>query len=409
MTTNKTLFLITPNPPLEPGEEFLRSEFPILAEAFDEIIVIHHNDNYDKKYRNVEALVHFPYLPSKKDKLNSLRRMFEWAFWSELYDMIFLYKLAPTPRRISSILGGIEVGRKFARYIASSEAIKKGNKIYVYSYWCNYIAVGLAFLKRLNPSCICITRAHGYDVYFERNELNYLPLRRLIFKNLDRIYFISRMGLNYAANKTKRYRSMRTSYLGSAPIPQNPKNRDSVCHIISCSNIIRLKRLDLIIDALAIVSTATKIKWTHFGDGPLAKTIQEYAQQKLSGKQNIQYEFKGYVVNKDLTEIYDNNSIDLFINVSESEGLPFSIIEAFSAGIPAVATDVGGTSEIVESNSNGMLLNPKPTAEEIKASIQYFAELDSKAKEAYSINAYQKWSDFFQANKNFREFVADFL
>jgi glycosyltransferase involved in cell wall biosynthesis len=408
--TNKTLFLITPNPPFEPGEEFLRSELPILAEAFDEIIVIHHNEHYKgREIKDVTTLLLFPYLPSKRDKFNSLSHLFEWVFWSELYDMLFVYQLVPTPRRIASVLGGIEVGKKFAKYIASSEAVKRGNKVYVYSYWCNYIAVGLAFLKRLHPACTCISRAHGYDVYFERNVSGYLPLRRLIFKTLDRIYFISKMGLNYAVNKTKKYPSMRTSYLGSAPISLNPKNQDSVCHIVSCSSIISLKRLDLIVDALAILSPATKVKWTHFGDGPLSKTIQEYAALKLSEKQNISYEFKGYVLNKELVDFYSNSSIDLFINVSESEGLPFSIIEAFSAGIPALATDVGGTREIVEPNKNGILLSKTPTAEEIKTNIQYFAALDSKSKEVYSTNAYEKWSNFFQANKNFREFIQDFL
>ena len=106
---------------------------------------------------------------------------------------------------------------------------------------------------------------------------------------------------------------------------------------------------------------------------------------------------------------YENNSIDLFINVSESEGLPFSIIEAFSAGIPALATDVGGTSEIVKARKNGILLNERPTAEEVSTSIKYFAQLDADSKEVYSRIAYETWSKSFQADKNFREFVQDFL
>ena len=39
--------------------------------------------------------------------------------------------------------------------------------------------------------------------------------------------------------------------------------------------------------------------------------------------------------------------IDLFINTSSSEGVPVSIMEALSVGIPIIATDVGGTKEIV--------------------------------------------------------------
>ncbi|NCO54621.1 MAG: glycosyltransferase, partial [Bacteroidetes bacterium] len=48
--------------------------------------------------------------------------------------------------------------------------------------------------------------------------------------------------------------------------------------------------------------------------------------------------------------------VDLFINVSESEGIPVSIMEALSAGIPVIATNVGGTNEIVN-NDVGFLID----------------------------------------------------
>ena len=45
------------------------------------------------------------------------------------------------------------------------------------------------------------------------------------------------------------------------------------------------------------------------------------------------------------------------MNVSESEGIPVSIMEASSFGIPVIATNVGGVGEIVENGYNGLLLN----------------------------------------------------
>ena len=45
---------------------------------------------------------------------------------------------------------------------------------------------------------------------------------------------------------------------------------------------------------------------------------------------------------------FENNSVDVFVNVSSSEGLPVSIMEAFSFGVPVVATKVGGIPEIVD-------------------------------------------------------------
>ena len=57
--------------------------------------------------------------------------------------------------------------------------------------------------------------------------------------------------------------------------------------------------------------------------------------------QNISFELKGFVDNNELLQIYTDKCFSFFINVSESEGLPVSIMEAASAGIPIVATDVG--------------------------------------------------------------------
>lgn len=43
-------------------------------------------------------------------------------------------------------------------------------------------------------------------------------------------------------------------------------------------------------------------------------------------------------------DFYRNNDVDVFVNLSESEGIPVSIIETISFGVPVVATDVGGNS-----------------------------------------------------------------
>ncbi|MFR4320263.1 MAG: glycosyltransferase [Blautia massiliensis (ex Durand et al. 2017)] len=45
------------------------------------------------------------------------------------------------------------------------------------------------------------------------------------------------------------------------------------------------------------------------------------------------------------------------MNVSSSEGIPVSIMEATSFGIPGIATDAGGTKEIIRDKENGVLLS----------------------------------------------------
>ncbi len=55
----------------------------------------------------------------------------------------------------------------------------------------------------------------------------------------------------------------------------------------------------------------------------------------------------GYGSIDDLMLFFKENSVDLFINASITEGTPVSIMEAISCGIPIIATDVGGNPEIV--------------------------------------------------------------
>ena len=65
----------------------------------------------------------------------------------------------------------------------------------------------------------------------------------------------------------------------------------------------------------------------------------------------------GAIQNVEVYKYYNEHCADLFINVSSSEGLPVSIMEAISFGIPVIATDVGGTGEIVKNGISGFLIN----------------------------------------------------
>jgi glycosyltransferase involved in cell wall biosynthesis len=71
---------------------------------------------------------------------------------------------------------------------------------------------------------------------------------------------------------------------------------------------------------------------------------------------------------------YSNNPVDLFLNVSESEGIPVSIMEAMAAGIPVIATDVGGSAEIVD-DSVGTIVPADTTAESLAKSIATFRDI----------------------------------
>lgn len=51
-------------------------------------------------------------------------------------------------------------------------------------------------------------------------------------------------------------------------------------------------------------------------------------------------------------------AFDVFLLPSLKEGLPYALLEAAAAGLPLIASDVGGISEIITSPHNGLLIDP---------------------------------------------------
>jgi len=66
-------------------------------------------------------------------------------------------------------------------------------------------------------------------------------------------------------------------------------------------------------------------------------------------------------------------AFDMFVQASESEGLPNVVLEAAASGLPIVATSVGGTTEILTANVNAVLV-PKNDLERLTAAIAEVAD-----------------------------------
>lgn len=57
------------------------------------------------------------------------------------------------------------------------------------------------------------------------------------------------------------------------------------------------------------------------------------------------------------------NSSDIFVLPSSNEGLSNSLLEAMSCGLPIVATNVGGTTDLIQHNHSGLLISPTKSSE----------------------------------------------
>lgn len=98
-------------------------------------------------------------------------------------------------------------------------------------------------------------------------------------------------------------------------------------------------------------SSDQKIFYVVMGDGelkePLAQYIRESAFENCIKLLGYKPESRTYL-----------NGFDVFLLPSIKEGLPYSILEAGYAGIPVVASSVGGIPEIIDSGKSGLLVKP---------------------------------------------------
>jgi glycosyltransferase involved in cell wall biosynthesis len=111
--------------------------------------------------------------------------------------------------------------------------------------------------------------------------------------------------------------------------------------------------------------------------------------------------------NRRVLEYYRTHPVSAFVNVSASEGLPVAVMEAFSFGIPAIATDVGGTHEIVSDGGNGFLIPQDFSPEQL---LEAFCRLEKMTEPDYQnlcAGARKTWEEKFSAAKNYGRFYKE--
>jgi hypothetical protein len=147
-----------------------------------------------------------------------------------------------------------------------------GQQLYVYSYWFDHTAAGLAIMKQEFPGTKVVSRAHGYDIYEEYYYPYYWPYRRETLDAVDLLFFASEAGQNYFCEHYPEYVSkFETAHLGTKdPGFVGKSSSDGICRIVSCAHIVPVKRLDLLLDGIATAARfrpEQKFEWFHFGDG----------------------------------------------------------------------------------------------------------------------------------------------
>jgi glycosyltransferase involved in cell wall biosynthesis len=179
----------------------------------------------------------------------------------------------------------------------------------------------------------------------------------------------------------------------------NPWHESDKIRILTCSRAVKLKQLDLLAKVLINNDFNKPIEWVHIGDGPVLDEIKQICSLP---KQNLTCTFLGAMSNDMVHQYFTENSVDWFINVSQYEGLPVSIMESMAYGIPTIATAVGATDEIVN-ESNGFILPDKISEEILIHALHQAFEMSADTYKCYRNQAYKTWADNFNKDKNYSD------
>jgi glycosyltransferase involved in cell wall biosynthesis len=215
------------------------------------------------------------------------------------------------------------------------------------------------------PYILTLQDGDPFEYVFKRLRIRiFLPLLKYGFSHANKIQAISSFLAKWATQ---------IGYKGKVEIIPNGVNvekfksgQHSVLTtgnvvLITTSRLIKKNAVEDIINALKLLSSSVKLKI--LGVGSLEKSLKLKANSlKLADR----VEFVGFVSQDDIPKYLHN--ADIFIRPSLSEGQGISFIEAMAAGLPVIATPVGGIPDFLVDEGTGLFCeinNPKSIADKV--------------------------------------------
>ena len=411
-----TLILLTNTYPLSRGEEFLENEIDHVGRAFDRVIIIPvqagPNDAQTRAIPSNAQVMHIARSsPRGLDRalaaVKGLVRLppsgVDWAATRRQPRLLVsdAHFEACAQTALDSILA------KLPNLRLTSES-----HVTIYSFWLHITARTATLLaEQLRAQGVTvdrvISRAHRYDLYPSVAPRHHIPERRLLLQSLDGICPVSEQGTRELQTTWPQYAGkIHTRYLGTSdPGPTAHCRRDPFT-IVSCAHLVPVKRMIRMPAILARVrASGIDAHWTHLGDGPQMDTLRE---EVTVHRVTDAITLLGHVDNTQVMATQRDLKPSVFVNLSSSEGLPVSMMEVASLGIPIIATGVGGVGEIVSSD-NGHLLPAEFTDAQASDALVQLARLSEDEYKQVCQASRQVWEEKFRASVVYPEFCREVL
>lgn len=354
------LFVVTTHYPYGTWQEsFFATELQVLSESFKRVTLLPLKELKGRRSipDNVEIL---PPLVGKRRWDFFLRRMAlprTWGFlFSALRDALaegkFELRVLPNCLKFACYRSGIAADPHFREFVSQSEG-----RI-VYGYWAHFPALAaLEAHTHAIPTCV---RYHSGDLYEEQLPFcgHFMPWRNELRRKIDLQIFVSKHGEAYFRGSSHRPPPRRTEVLplGSpdfgTPRPRKPPELTNLV-MASVSFLVPNKRVHLIASLAQALATHANVVWHHFGTGKdpaLDRVLSRHVDR-------LTVVMHGDTPNSVIQNFFRSTDITFFANMSLSEGVPVSLMEALNADIPVIATEVGGTPELILNGRSGFTMS----------------------------------------------------
>lgn len=393
MKINKKIIVFTyayPTGNLE--DTFIKFELSKLSENFEKIEIIPLK-NFDRVVKLNKENIEVNLELSKKLNIKNIilfffsKTIFSFNFYKEIKKNLFKKNFFI---KLKMIIMEITQSEIVFNWILKNK-IKDHEKQIFYSFWSNFILLTFQKLKEVKD-IKTISRTLGSDLNgFIKND-SYVPFIDTKFTTLNKIILLG----DYQKNKLKKFNlnnQIEIAPLGVFPQSKNNDNKiflNEPITFVSCGNLIEIKNNLLMIDFLKKFSEMTnkKVRYIMIGKGILKKKILK----KIKNYNNIIFEYHEYVDN--FVNLLKKNKVHFFLNFSSQEGMPFTVMESMSCGIPTIASNIPPNEYLVR--NNGFLFDLNNFEDSISKTIDDIDETLNNKKYYYQKS--QKSFEFINNN-----------
>ena len=265
---------------------------------------------------------------------------------------------------------------------------------------------------------ICIIH-HGTDINMALENKPYLNRLKVVWKKAKKIIFVSKFLMDVAISLGCPKEKSSVIYLG-VPIKNNKIKSTSQCDSKNNFKFVCVGRMVPVKNHINLLRAFSKVVHeSHeaptlilIGDGELRGLIQKEVEH-LGIKNNIQ--LLGSLSNEEVYNIFTLSNCVVLVSkihikkgeTRQEEGLPISLLEGASCGLPMIGSKTGGIPEIIDEGVNGFLVDPLDV-DAIKNAMIYMIENREEACEMGK-NAKRSVIEKFDYKKQTMEYEKAFL